>query len=198
MSIDRLAGSLSDEQIAAIAADMDPDRLASIAGAIGEEVDEALVAAIIAETWETSIMPQLAAIQSRAEAEPAREEVRAYYADLDGEEQQDVFDTAISDIQAAVFELRSAMFQPEQSGASIASALEALRALIRDPWTAEGVLLIFRNEQHIDPEYSETMVQYGAWVLRAIGVAILPEVYDEQTVAELLDQFGRDYEMLTP
>lgn len=185
---DSMIKNADPDQVAQYAGQMDPEQLAAIGAALGENVDEAHIAAVIAEVWETSLAPRLRAIRERAADEYDREQVRRYYAEeLSAEEQQETFDDALRDVLVAAFSVRAAVFG---EGVTMSHAVADFAALLRDPWTAEAMLLIFENDQHIDPEYSEQMKEYGAWVLRSIGVAVVPELYQPETVAEIAEDHG--------
>jgi len=187
---DSMIQNADPETIAEYAGQMDPSQLAAIGEALGENVDDAHVAAVLADIWEQSVAPRLASIRQRAADDYDRTQVRQYYAEeLTPEEQQETFDDALRDVLVAAFSVRAAVFSDDMT---METALADLRALIRDPWTAEAILLIFENAEHIDPEYSDQMKEYGAWVLRSVGVAVLPELYPPETVAAIAEDHGLD------
>lgn len=185
---DRMIKNADPQEVAQYAEQMDPDQLAAIGQALAEDVDDETIAAVIAESWQQSIAPRLEAVRERAADEYSREQVRHYYAtELDPQEQQETFDDALNDILVAAFQVRAAIFE---DAIDLGDALADLHALIRDPWTAEAVLLIFENADHIDPEYSNQMKEYGAWVLRSVGVAVAPELYEPEQVAAIAEDHG--------
>jgi hypothetical protein len=58
----------------------------------------------------------------------------------------------------------------------------------------EGLLLIFDNEEHIDPAYSRQMKEFAAMHLKWMGVALAPESYLAAAVREVYEQLDLDIE----
>lgn len=159
-------GSVSDEQV---------ERIWS-------QIDQQTKRDAVQTGLDQFVIPHLEGVKQRARDDTPAADVREQYADLDDEEQQEVFNQAVSDVVAALFEIRE---RP-------AEGLLTLKGLLRDPYTVEGLLLIFDNEQHIDPSYSEQMKDFAAMHLEMVGVALAPEMYDEATVREVYDRLGLD------
>lgn len=194
MSIrDRMIKNADPEDIAAAAQSLDPEQAAAIGEALAENVDEDTIAQFAAEAWTGSVVPRLVEIRERAEDEYSREQIRDYYAtELTADEQQETFDSAFNDILTAAFALRAALLGGDD--VALSKALRDFQELIRDPYTAEAILLIFENDDYIDPQYAAQMKEYGAWVLRSIGVAIAPELYDPAVVKDIAQDHGLDME----
>lgn len=190
---DRMIAQADPEDIAAAAESLDPEQAAAIGEALAENVDEETIARFAAEAWTSSVAPHLADIRARAERGYSREQIRRYYAaELTPDEQQETFDSAFNDILVAAFSLRAALL--DGGDVALSDAVADLRELIRDPYTVEAILLIFENDEYIDPEYAEQMKEYGAWVLRSLGVALAPELYEPSTVQEIAQDHGLDME----
>lgn len=188
---DRMIQNADPEDIAAAAQSLDPEQAAAIGEALAESVDEDTIARFAAEAWAGSVAPRLAEIRERADDEYSREQIRRYYAtELSADEQQETFDSAFNDILVAAFSLRAALL--DGGDVTISAALADVQELIRDPYTAEAILLIFENDEYIEPEYAAQMKEYGAWVLRSIGVAIAPELYDPAVVQDIAQDHGLD------
>jgi hypothetical protein len=130
------------------------------------------------------VIPHLQGIKTRAADDPDPEVIRQQYAELSDERQQQVFNQAISDVVGALFEVRE---NPK-------AGLLSLKGLIRDPYTMEGLLLIFDNEEHIDPAYSRQMKEFAAMHLKWMGVALAPESYPAAAVREVYEQLDLDIE----
>lgn len=128
---------------------------------------------------EQFVLPHADDVKDRAESDVGNKQIRQKYSALDDERQQEIFDQAIGTIIGTLFEVRE----------SPREGLMRLKGLLRDPYTLEGLLLIFENEDHIDPEYSAEMKEFAAWYVTAAGVALTPEMYDEQTCENVYDTF---------
>lgn len=133
----------------------------------------------LAFMFEERVIPHVRDIKARADAaDPAQ--VRDVYAAQDPDTKDDLLREAVGDVVATVAEIRE---NPERG-------LLNLKEIIRDPHTTEALLLVFDDAEHIDPEYSEQAKDFASWYLTAIGVALLPELYDAGTVEEVYDAFG--------
>lgn len=145
---------------------------------VWNSIDEETKQQSLSNLLEQFVLPHVDDVRERslADADPAT--IRAQYASLSDDEQQQVFNQAVSDVVGTLFEVRE---DPREG-------LMSLKGLLRDPYTIEGLLLIFDNEQHITPEYSEQMKDFAAMHLRWMGVALAPEMYDEQAVREVYSQ----------
>jgi hypothetical protein len=159
-------GEVTDEQVQ------------SVLNQIPEETKRQAIETAI----EDYIVPHFDDVRERAAADVTNEQVRQKYAALGEERQQEVFNRAVSDVLGTLFELRT---QPE-------SGLESLKGLLRDPYTIEGLLLIFDNDQHIDAEYSAQMKDFAAMHLKWAGVALAPEMYDPAVVEAVAEEIGLD------
>lgn len=149
---------------------------------IWSQIDQQTKRDAVQTALDQFVIPHLEGVKQRARDDADAATVRAQYADLDDADQQEVFNQAVSDVVAALFEIRE---RP-------AEGLLTLKGLLRDPYTVEGLLLIFDNEQHIDPDYSEQMKDFAAMHLEMVGVALAPEMYDADTVREVYDRLGLD------
>lgn len=147
-----------------------------------QHVDDEQIAELVQQAFTERVVPHLEDVHADAQESPSRERVREHYASLSDEEQQEAFDGAIRDIVVALFMLR--MDPPEGA--------RRLKGLLRDPFISEALLLIFENDDHIDPSYSQQMKEYGAEVMEWFGVALMQEAYDRETVAKVAEQFGID------
>ena len=126
---------------------------------------------VVAYLIQHEIVPHAEAIRDRAQnRDMTPAEVREHYKNMDDEAQQVAFDKAVASVVSVFALLR----QKPQEG------LEELKAMIRDPWTLEAILLIFRNDEEIDPEYSDEIIQYAAWHVQEAAYFLAPELYTEE------------------
>lgn len=128
------------------------------------------------------VVPHFDDVRERADDDVSNQQVRQQYAALGEQRQQEVFNRAVSDVIGTLFELRTS---PE-------SGLESLKGLLRDPYTIEGLLLIFENDEHIDAEYGNQMKDFAAMHLKWAGVALAPEMYGPDVVEDVAEEIGLD------
>lgn len=162
------------------AGDVDEAQVQQIFAAIPPETKQQAVMAAL----DNYVVPHFHDIRSRQESDPDNERIRAKYAELSDDEQQEVFNTAVAEVVGALFEVRES---PQQG-------LVTLKKLLRDPYTVEGLLLIFDNDEHIDPAYSEQIKNFAATHLRWAGCALMPEAYDPEVVRQTGEEIGLDLE----
>lgn len=118
-------------------------------------------------------------IKARAEGSDA-EEARKVFDELTDEEQTEVVDGVITDIAVSFAQLR----------ADPVEGVDQLVDHLRDPFTMEALLLTLENEEHIDEEYSEEIKEWWRWRARWLAVELLPEIYTEEEIEEVAEQFG--------
>lgn len=126
--------------------------------------------------------------EDRAEGRTA-EAVREQYADMDADAQQETFDEVLDDLVSLAFALR------EHPG----EGADELKARLRDPFTVEALLLVFENDEYIEyiePWYRAEMKAFAAQRLRWLGMALVPEMYEQHEVRETYEQFGLDVDAL--
>lgn len=155
-------GEVSDDQMRTLWESLDED-----------EIQNAMQAML-----DNFLVPKFEQVRERAEQDS--QDVRALYASMSDSEQQEVFDQAVDELVAACYELRA---RPRKGA-------ESLMGLLRDPWTVEALLLIFENEEHIDPAYSAQLKEFAATHLQWIGCALAPEMYRRAVVEETYQQLG--------
>lgn len=149
-----------------------------------QQVDEDTIRELLDVAIEERIVPHLRQIRSSAEQKPDHETIRSEFEDDPEDVQQENFDDAVTSVIEALFLLRQ---QPQEGGT-------LLKQLIRDPYVIEGLLLIFDNEQHIDPEYSAQIKEFAALHLHWAGVALMPEAYSPEEVREVAEELGLSVE----
>ncbi len=145
-----------------------------------EDVQEALLS-----IGEDRIRPQLDDIKTRAESASSPEQIREQLADMPNERKNEVFHETWAEFITACVELRVKPLE----------GMRNLKTMIRDPWTVEIMLLLMEDEEIPDgiTEANKDMIsQYVSW----IGRALAPEMYEREDVAEMVDQFGADPELL--
>ena len=136
---------------------------------------------------EDFVIPHIDDIRIKAtEDYESRHHVRDVYKSMSDEEQQEVFDEAWGDIVAVAARLRE---DPQTGGME-------LKERLRDPWTMEALLLIFENRDNIDEDYGDEMKEFATFMLRWIGIQMLPEMYSQEEVRESIDKLfdEADYE----
>lgn len=148
------------------------------------QIDPEDVQELLGEVYQAMIVPHLTEVRADVHAEdtPDPETVRQALLDADPERRQEVFQAAVDDVIAVLLALRE---DPEQ-------AMHDLKDILRDPWTTEGLLLIFQNDDHIDPEYTAEMMEYVGGLMRLAGVALLPELYTEAERQAVAEELGID------
>lgn len=148
--------------------------------ALQEQIDDEEIERLIQQVVEKRVVPHLQDIRKQARETPPAREVREAYASMSVEEQEEAFDTAVDDVLDCALLLRES---PNEG-------LKRLKSILRDPYTTEGLLLIFENEEHIDSEYSAQMKEYGATLLRYLGFMLGREMYEQQTRRQIAEELG--------
>lgn len=149
------------------------------------ELDEEQIAQAIEWGVEEMVIPHLEDIRERAREEMHREDVREEYAKLSPEEREEVFYETLDDLVAALVMCRE---EPREGFAE-------LKTMVRDPFTAEALILIFDGEdpetgyRYIDPDYEDTLKDFAATHIRWVGAMVLPEMYDQDEAQRVLDTF---------
>lgn len=166
--IQNLIANLDEEQIAQIQSQIDPEQI------------HALVEARIDE----DLGPHLKEIRERRRQQPDPEQIRQDFASAPPEQQQELFDAAVGDILTVFHLLREDPM----------AALREAKDLLRNPYTAEAVLLIFHNDQHIDDEYGEQMKAYGASLMAYLGTLVAPEMYDDAEIEAIHERMDLQVE----
>lgn len=154
--IQNLIANLDDEQIAQLQQQIDPEQIHAL---LESRIDE-------------DLGPHLEEIRERSRQQPDPEQIREDFANAPPEQQQELFDAAVGDILTVFHLLREDPM----------AALNEAKDLLRNPYTAEAVLLIFHNDQHIDSDYGEQMKAYGASLMAYLGTLVAPEMYDDAEI----------------
>lgn len=161
---------------------MDEDQ----ARAIMDALDEQQVAEAVEWAVEEKVVPHLDDIRERADQEASSDQVRAHFEEMTPREREDLFyDT----LHALVGTLVACRVRPHEG-------FRELKTLLRDPYTLEALLMIFdgedpeTGERYIDPEYEQTLKDFGAEHVQWVAVMVLPEMYDEETERKVKQQFG--------
>jgi len=161
----------SPEQVRSAAQNVDLDN---------DDVQEALL-----QIAEDKIRPRLDEIKARADGQKSSDEVRAELESLSDEKKTEVFHQTWAEIITACAQLR---VQPVEG-------MKNLKAMIRDPWTVEAMLLMMEVAEmpsEVEQQNKDLMAQYITWM----GSAIAPEMYDRDDVEDMIEQFGADPELL--
>lgn len=159
-----LISNIDEEKAQQILGNMDEDDVADVAEWITEEL----------------VLPHLEEIRNRAGQQPSTEEVRRYYEEMDPQQREQEFYETLDALVATLVMCRERPME----------GYTELKTMIRDPYTVEALLLIFENEDHIDPEYSEQMKDFGAEHFRWVGAMVLPEMYEPEEVERVLETFN--------
>lgn len=163
--------------------DIDPEQAQRALDQMDPEMKAQLFFAFV----ESEIAPHMRDIRRRAiTEEPDPQDVRERLAQLPDDEQDEWFYETLWELQGIAGAIRG---NPEQ-------ALPRLKQMARDPVVVESLLLIFDNEQHVDPEYSEDMKDLMAKVIQNFGVLLAPEMYSDAERRRAEEEFG--IEILTP
>lgn len=153
---------------------LDQEQIDNIWNSIPAEQKEAVTEQLLSQY----VIPHIKEVRQRAAEARPNEEIRAELEALSEEEQQTEFLEATAEVFAALLEIRE---RPR-------TGLRQLKSLLRDPYLIEALLLVFNNDRHIDPEYSDSMKNYMGDVLEEWGVAIAPEMYAEAEVRRVYDR----------
>lgn len=154
---------MDEEQVRQMLNNFDEEQLAEGAGAL---VDHYLV-------------PELEDVRARAQSAEDAKAVRNYYEnELTAEEREEEFYHALDKLVGTLVECR----ERPQTG------LPKLKTQLRDPFTLEALLLIFGDEDHIDPEHTAELKKFAAIHAKWIGAMLLPEMYNEAERQQVIDQ----------
>jgi len=156
--LERLVGNLDAEDI----------------GKLMEEVDMQQMLVELGPYIGSELGPHLEDIKQDAQGQNG-EAVHEFYERLPSGEQQEVFDETIADLISVVRECRE---RPDVG-------LSKLKSRVRDPDVFEPLLLVFQNDGHIDPEYSEELKTFARATVTWAGASIIPEAYTETELEEL-------------
>lgn len=154
---------------------MDEKQARSLLNSLDDEQVEQAIKWMVDEM----VVPHLEDIRQRSREAPPAEEVRQQYEQMDEETREELFYDTLDNLVGTLVNCR----ENPQHG------FDELKTMFRDPWTAEALLLIFENEEHIDAEYTAQLKEFGTTHLRWVGAMVLPEMYDEHEVEEVLETF---------
>lgn len=149
------------------------------ARAVLESLDEEQIEQAIQWMVDEMIIPHLEEVRQRARSSPATEDVRQQLESMGEQEREQLFYETLDELVAVLVECRE---NPQQG-------FDELKTMMRDPWTVEALLLIFENDEHIDAEYTDQLKEFGVTHLRWVGAMVLPEMYEDHEVEQVLDQF---------
>lgn len=147
-------------------------------------VDEEQVQQAVKWAVDEMVVPHLKEIRQRSRNDPPTEEVREHFESMSPEEREQEFYETLDELVAVLVQCRE---NPQQG-------FKDLKTMLRDPFTVEALLLIFENDDHIDYEYTQQLKEFGVTHLRWVGCMVLPEMYDEHEVEEVVDTFDLDAE----
>lgn len=173
-----------DEFMRKMVENMDEQQLENIL----KSVDEEQIAQAMDWLWAEIIIPHLVEVRERAQADPSSEEVRQRFESMSEDEREEMF---YESLDSLIETLAKCRHQPKQG-------FEEMKALLRDPFTAEALLMIFENEEHIDEEYTEQLKDFGVTHLHWAGVSVLPEMYTEAERRQVTEELGLDDGGATP
>lgn len=170
--LEDIMGNLDQEQVFNLVDQMDDERKRDA----------------IVEVMNRYLVPHAEDVQTRANADdPPSRKVREYFhEELSEGEKEDEFYETLWEVVGTFAKIRD---HPVEG-------MQELKALIRDPYTVEALFLLFENEEHIDPEYSAQLKEFASFHLRAVGVLSMPEMYSQEEIQEVLDEFDLDPEMV--
>lgn len=154
---------------------MDEDQARAMLDQLDDEQVEQAIQWIVDE----SVVPHLMDVRQRARQATDPNEVRRELEDLPESVKEELFYDTLHELIAILVTCRE---RPNEG-------FEELKTVLRDPYTVESLLLIFENDQHIDDEYSNQLKDFAANHLQWVGAMVLPEMYDERTVEEVVTRF---------
>lgn len=184
--LNALGGSLDADEVAELMAAMDEETVEHIVAHLPEEHLHRALAMLI----DRRVIPHLFDIRERADGDVSTVEAREQLMDLGEDARHQLFFDTINDVVQALMLIRSQPF----------IGLARLKKLLRDPYTIEGLLLIFDHEG-VEPAAREEMKDFVAAHVWLVGVAVLPEMYAEeerQEVRDILNIDGDLIDELTP
>jgi len=146
------------------------------------QLDEEQLSQAITWVLDQQLAPHLHEIRQRSQSRDDPYRVREYFSNMSEEEQEEAFYDALQNLVAALVQCRS---DPNRG-------FQQLKSQLRDPYTAEALLLIFENEDHIDQQYSQTLKEFAGKNLKWASALVMPEMYTEQERKEALENYGPD------
>lgn len=156
-----------------------------------DQLDEEQIAAAVEWSVEEMVVPHLDDVKHRSDLDdPEPAEVRELYEKKSPQEQEDIFYDVLHQLIATIIACR----QNPQAG------FAELKTMLRDPFTVEGLLLIFNGEDpetgemYIDPNYTQTLKDFGAAHIRWVAASVIPEMYTEEELREVRETFDLDPE----
>lgn len=172
---------MKDRLIQNFLAGMDEEQARNILN----DVDEEQVEQVVQWAVDDTVVPWLEDIRDReAEDDVTSEQVREYYESMSPEEREQEFYETLDNLVATLVQCRE----------SPSDGFSNLKAFLRDPFTVEALLLIFENEDHIDAEYTEQLKDFGAEHLRWVGAMVVPEMYEQHEVEQVMERMNMDPE----
>lgn len=159
-----------------------------------QDVDPEHVRDLIDFMVDEYIVPHLEDIKQNAENHPDSTTIRQKIGSMPEEDREDQFYDELDELVAIFAEIRE---RPREG-------LISLKDKIRDPVLLESLLLTFENEQPvacphcgrptptIDPGYSDQLKNFWAEHSRWIGVFLLPEIYTQEEIRQVVERFDLD------
>lgn len=148
----QLMGGASEEDLAQVLEELDTDAL----------IEEAI------PQIEQKLQPHFEDIREngqQADAVAVREMCEA----KNEAQQQQVFDATAAEIAGILRECRE----------SPSTGFPKLKAIVRDPEFIEPLLLIFDEEDHIDPDYSDDLKEFSVGYVQWVTCQVIPEIYTD-------------------
>lgn len=131
---------------------------------------------------EKEVIPELQEIRTKVrEMDEDAEDAREYLEGLSEEEQQERFNETVADLLTVLTEIRA---KPLDGG-------EKLKERLRDPWTAETLLLIF-DHPDVPDEVVKQQKDFAATWLQWAGANVVPEMYEQEELQEVVDTLYPD------
>lgn len=159
---------------------MDSDTASQILSSLDDEmIEQALETGI-----EQELVPHLETVRENAsEQYEDPEQVRQHYESLPEDKQTEKFHQAAADLVGVAVDLRE----------NPVDGLSKLKGRLRDPWTTEALLLIFNHEE-IPEEVEDERKEFASLWMKYIGAHVIPEVYEREDVADMVEQMYPDKE----
>lgn len=144
------------------------------------QLDEDDVEETLRWVIEDQIVPHLEDVRERANNEdPPRDKIREYYESMSEQQREEEFYETLDEFVATLVICRERPIE----------GFRELKAYLRDPYTVEALLLIFENEDYIDPGYTQTLKDFGVEHIRWVGAMVLPEMYSDEEVEDVMQTF---------
>jgi hypothetical protein len=159
---------------------MDSETASEILSSLDDDmIEQALETGI-----EQELVPHLETVRVKAAEEyEDPKKVREYYEGLDEDKQTEKFHKAAADLVGVAVDLRE----------NPIDGLSKLKGRLRDPWTTEALLLIF-NHSEIPEEIEQERKAFAATWMKYIGAHVIPEIYERDDVADMVEQMYPDRE----